>query len=160
LVFTLNRAAYILQTIRGDLQIAVSAKLLLRKTGVKMKKQVVIIEDDEAINDILSIMLENSGYAVSSVRGVDSLDTLYLFNASLFLIDRNLPGIDGITLCRQLKASPKTKTIPVIIISASTGFVELAISAGADACIEKPFSRKELFTTIDQQIRRADLQSD
>jgi DNA-binding response OmpR family regulator len=135
---------------------SIDSKLLLQKTGLKMKKQVVIIEDDEAINDILSIMLSNSGYAVSSVRGVDSVDSLNSFNASLFLIDRNLPGIDGITLCRQLKASPETKAIPVIMISASTGFVQLAMSAGADACIEKPFSRKELFTTIDQHMRRID----
>jgi CheY-like chemotaxis protein len=121
-----------------------------------MKKQVVIIEDDDAINDILSIMLANGGYAVSSVRGVDSLDTLNSFEASLFLIDRNLPGIDGITLCKQLKSRPKTSGIPVIMISASAGFVQLAMTAGADACIEKPFTRKELFTTIEQYIKTSD----
>jgi CheY-like chemotaxis protein len=119
-----------------------------------MKKQVVIIEDDDAINDILSIMLENGGYAVSSVRGVDSIETLNSFNPSLFLIGKNLPGIDRITLCRQIKSRPQTTAIPVIIISASPGFVQLALSAGADACIEKPFLRKELFTTIDQHINR------
>jgi CheY-like chemotaxis protein len=121
-----------------------------------MKKQVVIIEDDDAINDILSIMLANGGYSVSSVRGVDSIETLNSFNPALFLIDRNLPGIDGITLCRQLKSRPQTSAIPVIMISASAGFVQLALSAGADACIEKPFSRKELFSTIDQHIQRID----
>jgi CheY-like chemotaxis protein len=121
-----------------------------------MNKQVVIIEDDEAINDILSIMLTNHGYKVSSVPAVEYFSNIDTLRPALFLIDKNLPGMDGISICRQLKAQPATHDIPVIIISASAGFVQPAIAAGADACIEKPFSRNELFATIDKYVNKYD----
>jgi CheY-like chemotaxis protein len=117
-----------------------------------MKKRVVVIEDDEAINDILSIMLTNYGYVVSSVRIGEHLTYDDKLAPDLFVIDRNLPGVDGISLCRELKSRPGTSHIPVIMISASPGFVEPARAAGADACIEKPFSRVELFSIIDKYV--------
>ena len=117
-----------------------------------MKKQVVIIEDDEAISDILSIMLTNHGYVVSSLPAVEYFTNLDGLNPDLFLIDKNLPGMDGISICRELKADPSTRNIPVIIISASAGFVQTATAAGADDWIEKPFSRKELISKIDRCI--------
>jgi len=113
-----------------------------------MKKKVVVIEDDEAINDILTIMLTNQGYEVSSLNVGDYYSQRSELKPDLFLIDRNLPGVDGISICRQLKSQPDTNNIPVIVISASPGFMTPAIAAGADACIEKPFSRQELFSTI------------
>ena len=120
----------------------------------QVKKQVIVIEDDEAINDILTIMLTNSGYSVSSVRTGEYFADQNAAKPDLFLIDRNLPGINGIEICKQIKSEPGTRDIPVIMISASAGFVEPAKAAGADACIEKPFSRRELFDTIDHYINR------
>jgi len=119
-----------------------------------MKKQVIVIEDDEAINDILTIMLTNSGYSVSSVKIGEYFSDANPIKPDLFLIDRNLPGVNGIEICKQLKSQPQTHDIPVIMISASANFVEPAKAAGADACIEKPFSRKELFNTIDHYINK------
>ena len=117
-----------------------------------MKKQVVVIEDDEAINDILTIMLTNSGYEVTAMRVGEYFTDNGAIRPDLFLIDRHLPGVDGIKICKQIKSQPATSNIPVIMISASAGFVIPAMEAGADECIEKPFSRKELFTTIDKYL--------
>ena len=121
-----------------------------------MKKRVVVIEDDEAISDILSIMLTNYGYTVSSVSTAEHLHYDEKFAPDLFVIDRNLPGVDGISICREIKSQPSMSDIPVIMISASPGFIEPAKAAGADACIEKPFSRSELFSVIDKYVTKGD----
>ncbi len=114
-------------------------------------KKVMIIEDDEAISDILSIILTNEGYLVVSGKGNElMMTTSGLSLPDLFLIDRNLPGIDGIAICRTLKSDPATQHIPVVMISANHSFIKPAAAAGADACIPKPFSRQELLETVGQ----------
>jgi len=117
-----------------------------------MKKQVVVIEDDEAINDILCIMLANFGFEVSSIKVGNYFTQKSTVRPHLFIIDRNLPGVDGISICRDLKSQSETRDIPIIIISASSDFVMPAIAAGANDILEKPFSRKELFTKVTKYI--------
>ena len=118
----------------------------------RFMKKVVIIEDDEAINDILTIILRNGGYSVSSVNRGELVTYSDTELPDLFLIDKNLPGIDGITICREIKANPATQHIPVVMISANHSFTRPASAAGADACIPKPFSRQELLTTIEHLV--------
>jgi DNA-binding response OmpR family regulator len=62
----------------------------------------------------------------------------------LFLLDRQLSGVDGLDVCRFLKSQEETKHIPVIIISATSNVVRHALQAGADDVIEKPFLIAEL----------------
>jgi DNA-binding response OmpR family regulator len=113
-------------------------------------KKVMIIEDDEAINDILCIILRNRGYEVISMNRGEVIDYKTQELPDLFLIDKNLPGVDGLSICSELKSNPETNNIPVVIISANQHFLKPAMQAGADACLPKPFSRNELMTKIEQ----------
>ncbi|RYY21528.1 MAG: response regulator [Chitinophagaceae bacterium] len=115
-------------------------------------KKVMIIEDDEAINDILTIILKNGGYSVTSAHTGSLVSYTDSEMPDLFVIDKNLPGVDGVTICREIKSNPATQHIPVVMISANHSFIRPASTAGADACIPKPFSRQELLTTIEHLV--------
>jgi CheY-like chemotaxis protein len=70
----------------------------------------------------------------------------------LFIIDKQLSGVDGLELCRFLKMQETTRNIPVIIISASPYISTQAINAGADEFVEKPFKIKELLSIVQKHI--------
>ncbi len=72
-------------------------------------------------------------------------DMLY---ADLYLIDKQLSGVDGLELCRHLKSQPSTAHIPIVMLSASPRIEPIVRNAGADAFIEKPFSKKDLLSLI------------
>jgi DNA-binding response OmpR family regulator len=70
----------------------------------------------------------------------------------LFLLDKQLSGQDGLEVCQFLKSQSDTKDIPVIIISATPGISKMAMDAGADDFLEKPFQMKELLKLVDKWI--------
>jgi DNA-binding response OmpR family regulator len=113
-----------------------------------MRNRIAIIEDDAAIRDILQIILENADYSVSVYDTGETLLNEQSEHVDLFLIDKQLPGIDGFAICKQLKSQSDTSKIPVIIITAFPALRYGALAAGADAIIEKPFSRLELLSKI------------
>jgi CheY-like chemotaxis protein len=101
---------------------------------------------------VLQLLCRRAGYAVTAyTHGYDLLKNEWE-TPDIFLIDRQLSGIDGLDLCRHLKAQAITRHIPVIILSASPHVHLPAIEAGADVFIEKPFSNKELMNTIEQLV--------
>ena len=113
-----------------------------------MSKIIYIVEDDDSIQDMLKIILEKQGYEVKlySLGKLAIKDNAPL--PDMFLLDKQLPDIDGLDVCRQLKANDKTKKIPVVIISATPQIEELSKKAGADDFIEKPFSINTLLKTV------------
>ena len=115
-----------------------------------MKKKIVVVEDDESIRDILKIMLERVGYEVINFQDGTKLMNGKTEKADLYLIDRQLSGVDGLDLCKHLKSQALTAEVPVIIFSATPGLENLAKNAGAVAFIEKPFSKKHLLHTIEK----------
>ena len=96
----------------------------------------------------LKIILEKQGYEVK----LYSLGKPAIKNNAplpdMFLLDKQLPDIDGLDVCRQLKANDETKKIPVVIISATPQIEELSKKAGANDFIEKPFSINTLLKTV------------
>ena len=70
----------------------------------------------------------------------------------LFLLDKQLPGVDGMEICRFLKTQDSTRDIPVIIVSASPNLDKQARAAGADGFIEKPFKMKLLLDLLKKYI--------
>jgi len=117
-------------------------------TSVTGKKKIVIVDDDPSIRDIFKIIFARAGYDAEIIDNGDTiLKNKYSF-PQLFLIDKQLSGYDGLDLCRHLKASAKTRQIPVIMISASPDISRLAPSAGADAYIEKPFEISYLLEMV------------
>ena len=116
-----------------------------------MKRKILIIEDDPVINEGIAIILEKSGFDVQAFTNPLDLDPT-AEPPVLYLIDRQLADIDGLDICRRLKALPVTREVPVIIMSATPEARELAFAAGANAFLEKPFSRSTLLTAIEELV--------
>jgi len=112
------------------------------------KKTVLITEDDQAILDALEIVFTRNGYRVICFSNGKALLEDNFERPDIFLIDRQLSGVDGLDLCKHLKANPDTNQIPVIIFSASPHVHNPAIAAGADDFIEKPFSNKAVLELV------------
>lgn len=77
----------------------------------------------------------------------------------IFLLDKQLAGSDGLEICRYLKSRDETKSIPVIMISATPGIKEMAKEAGADDFVEKPFIMTNLLNKITAALEKAALAS-
>ena len=118
-----------------------------------MQKKILVVEDDDSIQDILMIILRKAGFTVNILaNGKPIIEGNYDL-PDLFLIDKQLSGVDGISLCRLLKKNSNTKKIPVIMMSAYPNIGELSMAAGADGFIEKPFEVEKLLASINKQIR-------
>ena len=111
-------------------------------------KKILITEDDPALQEIFRMILEKEGYEVLIQSNGDSILQNQFMLPDLFLLDKQLAGMDGTDLCRFLKSQQKTKNIPVIMISANPGIKEMSKQAGADAYIEKPFAKSDFLKTI------------
>jgi CheY-like chemotaxis protein len=101
------------------------------------------------------MILENAGYEVEQFSsGKPLLESAYKI-PDLFILDKRLPEIDGLDLCRHLKNRPEIKHVPVIIISASPKFGAQALKAGASAFLAKPFQMLTLVRMVDHHIGAA-----
>ena len=115
-------------------------------------KKIIFAEDDPTIQDVVSHILQDQYEIRIFSQGEELLKYEYEL-PDLFLLDKQLSGIDGLEICRFLKAREQTKHIPIIIISATPALDKLAKSAGADNIIEKPFSVKALREMIARYIQ-------
>jgi DNA-binding response OmpR family regulator len=106
-------------------------------------KKIIFTDDDPTIRDIIELILGDS-YELKMYSSGEPLMTNGFDLPDLFLLDRQLSGVDGLDVCRFLKSQEETKHIPVIIISATSNVVRHALQAGADDVIEKPFLIAEL----------------
>src|SRR5689334_20682477 len=103
-------------------------------------KRILIIEDEPKIVDYLTIYCKAEGYEVlSSNNGLDGLNCFMAEQPDLVLLDLMLPGLDGVEICRRIRA---TSDIPIIMVTARTEEVDklLGLEVGADDYLTKPFS--------------------
>jgi DNA-binding response OmpR family regulator len=115
-------------------------------------KRIVVVEDDPAITDTLEFFFMPIGYQLMSYRNGDAIISGLDFTPDLFLLDRQLSGIDGLDLCRFIKSNKSTKNIPVIIMSASPEVIPLSKSAGADDVIIKPYELVQMRSLISKYL--------
>ncbi len=119
-----------------------------------LKKQILIIDDDEDLSFIISDMLENYGYAVTGVPDSETAFRLLSENTyHLILLDINLPDITGFELCKELR---RVSTVPVIFASARISETDriMGFDIGGDDYLPKPYSMKELLSRVNALIRR------
>jgi two-component system phosphate regulon response regulator PhoB len=117
----------------------------------------LVIEDDPDIAEAISYQLEKSGVTVKVARtGEEGLEGVRK-GADLVLLDLNLPGMDGLEVCRMIRRQPSTAHVPIIIVSARADEVDrvLGLEMGADDYVVKPFSMKELAARCRAALRRA-----
>ncbi|WP_442588833.1 response regulator transcription factor [Pedobacter sp. AW31-3R] len=118
-----------------------------------MSKLIQVIEDDEAIRDVIEYILQESEFDVTVAANAKEFK-INLLNSlpDLILMDVKLPDGDGIQLCRQLKQSLETRNIPVIIMSAHAPAEQSSKDAFADDFISKPFDLDDLLRRIEAQL--------
>jgi len=118
-----------------------------------MSKLIQIIEDDEAIRDVIEYILQQSDYEVHVASNAKEFKS-NLFNTlpDLILMDVRLPDGNGLQLCRQLKQNLDTRHIPVIIISAHASALESSKEALAEDFVAKPFDLDDLLKRIERQL--------
>jgi two-component system, OmpR family, alkaline phosphatase synthesis response regulator PhoP len=116
---------------------------------------ILIVEDDPAVRDIVQIALEREGMSVEAVG--DGEAALKRFRSAgafdLVVLDIMLPGIDGISLCQELR---KSSDVPVLMLSARDGerSVVLGLEVGADDYVTKPVSPLEMVSRVRAHLRR------
>ena len=119
-----------------------------------MNKKILIADDDPAILDALSIMLEDSGYEVeTTVDGTIAQDMKEEL-PDLLLLDIRMSGMDGGKICKQIKSAALTKHIPIVMISANKDIEQIALECGADDFIPKPFQMEHLLATVAKHINK------
>lgn len=107
-------------------------------------KKIILVEDDPSIREIFSLVFEAPEYSLISYESGDILLKNDYEVPDLFILDRQLPGLDGLDICRHLKSSQRSKNIPVVIMSASPNIVALSKLAEADDVLIKPYPLAEL----------------
>ena len=117
---------------------------------------ILVIDDDESLRDTIGVMLEQDGFrAVLASDGRTGFDKAMTIKPDLVLVDLRLPGMTGIEICKQLRAS-NVKT-PIIVLSALGDEVDkvLLLEIGADDYMVKPFGTRELMARIRAVLRRS-----
>ena len=121
------------------------------------KKKIIVVEDEPDLVDVVTYNLEREGYSVlASQRGDEGLNLIRSEAPDLVLLDLMLPGIDGLSICRQMKSDSSMREIPIIIASAKgeESDVVIGLEMGADDYLAKPFSPRELLARIRAVLRR------
>jgi DNA-binding response OmpR family regulator len=120
--------------------------------------EILVVDDDAQTLDMVELVLKREGYTViRSFSAQEALASIEQTTPDLFIIDAVLPEVDGLSLCRKLRAHPQTSNIPIIFVTGrdSPYSVAEALNAGGDDYIRKPFAPRELTARIRAHIRRS-----
>jgi two-component system phosphate regulon response regulator PhoB len=129
----------------------------LKEQRVPPRERILVVEDEEDILELIRYNLTREGYRVSTaLSGEEGLRAALHEKPDLVVLDLMLPGIDGIEVCRRLKADPQTRYTPVVMVTAKgeEADVVAGLELGADDYLTKPFSPKVLVARLRAVIRR------
>jgi two-component system phosphate regulon response regulator PhoB len=118
---------------------------------------VLVVDDEEDLLELVRFNLVRDGYAVAvASTGEDALRMIRRESPDLVVLDLMLPGIDGLEICRRLKADPRTREIPIVMLTAKgeERDVIAGLDRGADDYITKPFSPRVLSARVKALLRR------
>jgi DNA-binding response OmpR family regulator len=115
--------------------------------------RILVVEDQDSIRKMIEALVGARGYAVTAVStGTKAIDVAATDPPDMVLLDLMIPGYDGFEVCRRLRSDPRTKALPILIISAldDADSRAKAAAAGATAYYTKPFSPMALLKEIDR----------
>ena len=121
-------------------------------------QRVLIIEDEKSLVDVLTYNLKNEGFEVlSATDGMDGLNQARAYQPDLVILDLMLPVMEGLEVCRQLRSDSRTRSVPVLILTARSEEVDeiVGFRMGADDYVTKPFKVKPLMQRIKALLRRS-----
>ena len=129
-----------------------------------MKREiVVVIEDEPDIREVIEHNLAREGYEVfPAADGEQGMQLVKRMSPDLVLLDLMLPRLDGLDVCRELKADLVTRSIPIVMVTAKgeESDIVLGLGLGADDYVTKPFSPKELVARVKAVLRRGPLREE
>lgn len=120
---------------------------------------ILVVEDEKEMRELVALHLTKEGYRVqTAASGEQAWALLTQAPPDVVVLDILLPGIDGLSLCRQLKADPRTRSAGVILLTAKGEEADIVagLTVGADDYIPKPFSPRVLVARVRAVLRRAD----
>ena len=118
--------------------------------------RVLVVDDDVALAEMLSIVLRTEGFEPRAVhRGDQALSAFRELRPDVVLLDLMLPGLDGIDVCKAIRAE---SGVPIVMLTAKTDTIDVVVGleSGADDYISKPFKPKELVARVRARLRRFD----
>ncbi|PRZ38591.1 two-component system response regulator MtrA [Antricoccus suffuscus] len=121
-----------------------------------MKPRVLVVDDDTALAEMLGIVLRNEGFDAAFVAdGARAITAYRELRPDLILLDLMLPGMNGIDVCRAIRAE---SGVPIVMLTAKSDTVDvvLGLESGADDYMVKPFKPKELVARIRTRLRRVE----
>ena len=121
------------------------------------KNRILIVEDEESLLKLESILLSSKGYRVTGVMdGKSALAEVQSNKPDLVILDIMLPEMDGFEVCMQIKTNPETRHIPVVMLTAKKTIQDQARGqeVGCDAYITKPFKSSKVLDTIQEILSR------
>jgi two-component system alkaline phosphatase synthesis response regulator PhoP len=127
-----------------------------------MNEKILVVEDEKDISRLIEYNLKKEGYRPVLVHdGSYAALTAAKEKPALVLLDLMLPGLDGLEICRRLKADAKTSSIPIIMLTAKGEESDkvLGLGLGADDYVTKPFSVKELLARVQAVLRRSSVKA-
>ncbi len=121
-----------------------------------MKKKILIVEDNPDLNKMLQLLLQNSYYTISAIRGKRAVDMAAVQLPDLILMDIMMPEMDGLQATRLIRQNPKTRSIPIIVVIAMVGHIyeEECFQSGCDDYFVKPFTAEQLVTRIEKLLKQ------
>jgi two-component system response regulator MtrA len=125
-------------------------------TMSSMRGRVLVVDDDNALSEMLGIVLRGEGYEpVFCADGSGALEAFRVTRPDLVLLDLMLPGKDGIEVCRLIRSE---SGVPIVMLTAKSDTVDvvLGLESGADDYMVKPFKPKELVARVRARLRRTD----
>lgn len=124
-----------------------------------MNDRILVVEDESNIQELIKYNLEKNGYKVILAdNGTAGLNEALSNVPDLILLDLMLPGLDGLEVCKRLRADKRTRRVPIFMLTAKSEELDkvLGLELGADDYITKPFSIKELVARIRAALRRVE----
>ena len=123
-----------------------------------MRANILVVDDEKDILELVSYNLQKEGFKIAtSKNGEEALTLVKKESYDLIILDLMMPGIDGMELCKVLKSSQETASIPIIMLTARSEELDmvLGLEMGADDYVTKPFSPRELIARVRAVLRRS-----
>jgi DNA-binding response OmpR family regulator len=118
-------------------------------------ERILVVDDEQSIRTIVEYALREAGFSVvTAARGDDALRVVEREQVDLVVLDLMLPGVDGLEVCKRIRAE---RSVPIIMLSARGEELDkvLGLELGADDYVTKPFSPRELVSRVKANLRRA-----
>jgi len=120
--------------------------------------KILIVDDEQDIVELIAYNLEKEGFStIKAYDGVSVFNVITTKKPDLLILDLMLPGMNGLDICKKIRANPATADLPIIMLTAKGDELDkiIGLEIGADDYITKPFSVKELVARVRTILRRS-----